>query len=165
LAAGCGSSEGESASTEAAPATTEATGTVVVEIVFDGTECSVGRDSVPAGDRAFLLTNTSDLEMLRGDIYIGNLPQGSTYQDLIDRQAAYGGPPNTIPTPVWEGELGIEYEAPSFAAPPDIEPAANQTLIMALLTPGTDFVELYNNANPTNDWQQWLCTPALNVTP
>jgi hypothetical protein len=148
-------------------ATTEATGGEVVEIVSDGTQCSVSPDTVPAGDRAFLLANNSDIEVRRGDIHVGNVPEGLTYQDVIDRHTAYGGPPNTVPASEWEGEsgLGIEYEAGSFAAFPDIELAENQTLLMARLTPGADSVELYTSPTPTTDYQHLLCTPALEVTP
>jgi hypothetical protein len=76
--AGCGSSDSESTSTEAAAATTDPTGAEVIAIVFDGTQCSVSPHSVRAGDRAFLLTNNSDIEMRRGDIYVGNVPEGAS---------------------------------------------------------------------------------------
>jgi hypothetical protein len=144
--AACGSSD---SSSEAA----------YVEIVFDGTGCRLSQESVPAGDQAFVLTNTSDIGLSMSEVYVNNL-HDHTFQELVDIQTEAGGPGTYFDEPDWEVPEGkAKREPTSFAAPPDVELEANQLIGMWTLTSGTDVVLLGTWTPP----RLWLCAP-LEVT-
>jgi hypothetical protein len=72
----------------------------VVEVIFDGTACSVGTStSLPEGSFSFVRTNESDLRGV--DLYVSRLSDGHKFQELIDLQHEVGGPPSFFPIPDW----------------------------------------------------------------
>jgi hypothetical protein len=161
--AGCGSSDSESISSEAAPSTTEAAGVNVIEVQFDGVECSVSRESVAAGDWAFVVTNASAFEVGPEELYVNHMPDGYTFPDIVALQTEVGGPPNVVPDSEWNVVYEAGAEPISFASPPDIELASNQFLQMRKLAAGSDFVELYIYDPPVD--AQWICSPPITVLP
>lgn len=132
----------------------------VTDVSFDGTTCTVEPDTAPTGDRAFVLTNTSDMPMDANSFFVINVPDGYTFEDLLDIQRENGGAPQSIPEDIWYVTLGVENEGISFAAPPDVDLAEDQMVFMRTLTPGTDAIELYVEGPPE---LQWLCGP-IEVT-
>ena len=132
----------------------------VANVSFDGTDCTVSPATAPGGDRAFVLTNTSDFELGPDNFFVINVPDGYTFDDLLEIQEDNGGAPKSIPSDIWYSTLAIENEAISFAAGPDVELGEGQTLYMRTLTPGSDAIELYVEGPPE---LQWLCGP-IDVT-
>ena len=125
-----------------------------IEVPFDGAGCTVSRESVPAGEWAFVVTDNSDVGVDINNLYVSSLIDGHTFQDVLDLQTEVGGPPNYYPKPDW-----VVYEETSWAARRDIELAENQSATMRVLTAGTDAVYLY-----TRDDELWFCAP-LEVIP
>lgn len=128
----------------------------VTTVAFDGTSCTVSPATAPSGDRAFVLTNTSDIELGADGFFVIKVPDGYTFDDLLEIQEDNGGAPKSIPSDIWYSTLAIENEAISFAAGPDLELGEDQSLYVRTLTPGSDAIELYVEGPPE---LQWLCGP------
>jgi len=132
----------------------------ITNVSFDGTNCTVSPVTAPSGDRAFVLTNTSDIRLGPDGFFVIKVPDGYTFDDLLKIQEDNGGAPRSIPSDIWYSTLAIENEAMSFAAGPDAELGEDETLFLRTLTPGFDAIELYVDGPPE---LQWLCGP-IEVT-
>jgi hypothetical protein len=132
----------------------------VTNVLFDGTTCTVSPTTAPSGDRAFVLTNTSDMPIDSNAFFVIKVPDGYRFDDLLEIQEENGGAPRSIPEDIWYVTLAVENEGLSFAAGPDVELGEDQTLHMRTLTPGSDAIELYLEGPPE---LQWLCGP-IEVT-
>ena len=146
VAAGCSSDSGDA----------------VIDIEFNGSECSVDPVSVEAGDWAFVVTNTSDYELEAKDLFVNRLPDGYAFEDVVALQTAVGGPPNVVPDSEWSVVYDAGVEPVSFSSPPGLELDDNQFLQMRTLSAGDDFVELYIYEPPLD--VQWICQPPINVS-
>ncbi len=67
-----------------------------IEVIFDGNDCTVtGPTELPAGDHTFIFIDRSDM---KGELWLVNLDDGKTTQDLLDGQSEPG---NWYPAPSW----------------------------------------------------------------
>jgi hypothetical protein len=107
VAGGCASSEAEETTTVAS--STRAAGVEVVEVLFDGAECTADRESVPAGKVTFVLTTTEGAF----ELWVRTFAEGYTYADLVAFQDEAGGPGAFISRPQWVLPGGrVDFQAP-----------------------------------------------------
>jgi hypothetical protein len=132
----------------------------VVEVIFDGTLCALSPGTVEEGDRAVVLTNSSDLPLGVNDLYLINAHPDHTFAELVEIQNDAGGPGVYFPEPEWEVPEDLNKdEMRSYAPTPDgLELTEDQVVSMWVLTPGTDWVMLGTQENI------WLCGE-MEVTP
>ena len=126
VAAACGDSSTDTTGA-AASSNVRATDTVV-DVTYDGQGCTVSAPELPIGDYSFVLTNESQREST--PLYVVQLVDGHTYQELVDMQAAIGGPPTFMPMPEW-----AVFALRSFGAPA-LDLADNQELYAFSLDEG-----------------------------
>jgi hypothetical protein len=68
----------------------------VIEVTFDGTDCTVtGPTELPAGEHTFIFIDRFDRKAV---LWLVNLDDGKTTQDLLDRQSEPG---EAFPRPSW----------------------------------------------------------------
>ena len=122
-------------------------GEEIVEVSFDGSECTVaGSTEVPPGDHAFLLTDVSNRDDV--GLYARNLLDGHTFQDALDLEKEHGGPGSARPRPSWFGNVIQTFD------PPEIDLADNQQLLAFSLEPGNHLLLIWAAPNSS-----WLCGP------
>lgn len=93
--AGCGSDDESSTTTPSSEVDDSR-----IEVLFDGENCSsTGPTELTAGEHSMVITNTTDDATVA--MYVRRLVDGHTYQDLLDVQAAIGGPGTYHPKPAW----------------------------------------------------------------
>ena len=126
-------------------------GEEIVEVSFDGSECTVaGATEVPPGDHAFLLTDVSGLDGV--GLYAGKLVDGHTFQDALDLEKEAGGPGSPYPRPSWFATVIPDFD------PPEIDLADNQQLRAVSLEPGNHYLAI-EALDPPGSYGIWLCGP------
>ena len=75
----------------------------IVEVTFDGGECTVGATELPPGDHALVLTDVSDLDGVK--LHVRNLVDGHTFQDALDAEKEAGGPGSPRAQPSWTADV------------------------------------------------------------
>ena len=144
-AAGCGSSDSDAASPQA-PAD------AVAEVFFDGSSCT-GPSEVAAGNRTFVLTDTSgDVRGL--PLYVRRIAEGRDYEEAVAAQQEAGGPGAYVPH---DADL-LQSVRSDFAAS-DIEVAENQRQVHVILEPGPHALVLGDTS------MIWLCGAFEVVAP
>lgn len=83
---------------------------------------------MPEGSFSFVRTNESDLRGV--DLYVSRLSDGHGFQELIDLQHEWGGPPSYFPTPDWVIEEMAGWDRV------ELELAENQRQYAFILQPG-----------------------------
>lgn len=126
----------------------------IVEVSFDGSECTVAEPTeVPPGDYAFLLTDVSGLDDV--ELYARKLVDGHTFQDALDIEKEAGGPGSIWRFPRWWAFPTFDYD------PPEVDLADNQQLRPYSLEPGNHLLAIWaENPDAT-----WLCAPLDVVEP
>ena len=80
------------------------TASEIVEVTFDGSECTVaGATEVPPGEHAFLLTDVSNRDDV--GLYARNLLDGHTFQDALDLEKEHDGLGRAEPGPPYSCSL------------------------------------------------------------
>jgi len=122
----------------------------IVEVTFDGSECTMGAAELPPGDHAFVLTDVSDRDGVL--LYVNQLVDGHTYQDALDAEKEAGGPGSPRRNESWS--VGVMPDVD----PPEIDLADNQQLRAVSLEPGNHTLVIWA-PDPPGSYGIWLCGP------
>lgn len=137
-----------------------------IEVSFDGDECTVSGQAVHAGDEKLLTVFTTSDEYARASLYVFELLDGRSYQDLV---AAQPSPGEYFMEPDFVELRGTD-PAESFRRSNEMDLADNQFLTAYSLDEGEHaiLVGLREFEDSLLGWQGWhggiwLCSP-LQVT-
>jgi hypothetical protein len=151
------------ATTTKAPTTSTATAPgdpgldVEFEAVLTDSACTLtGPSDVAPGDHWILFTNNSGTDDI--ELAVRQITPGHTYADIVAEQEELGA---VFARPLWITDGVI-----SFAKPPDVPLAENESLWAWTLTPGTYFARTYTLSKaPDGRKYFWFCGPITVTEP